>query len=387
MSTTAAYAITSHDIEAERRRAGGDPAKMDLSRIIVLRQRELPALGRRDVKLKILAVSAEHNVSHAAAADIVDIVASHGGVMYPGNSAVAEVLEVGPDVTAFKPGEIVATHCNAQPDRAGYPITIWAFDAPGSIGWYCREAIVGDWQLIHLPLDRSLSLWELAALPLRAPTAYHLWRRALGIYRVKVPREKRARLNVLSFGGGVGELFSMLAKAEGHAAYFCGNNSSRLAALADQGIAPIDQKPFHRFAHAEDVRSFRARCRELTEGEGMHIVCDMLRGPVFQAGLAAAAREGTNVSAGWQLSREVTYNSARLSISQVTLDHSHYETIEGCLAATELYGRVFRPIIHDEVYPFEALPRCFEEMKQGKQTGIPIVRVADELPAIVQPLV
>ena len=71
------------------------------------------------------------------------------------------------------------------------------------------------------PLDCGLNLWEMAALPLRAPTAYHLWRRAIGIYRVKVPREQRARVNVLSFGGGVGELFLMLAKAEGHNAFFC----------------------------------------------------------------------------------------------------------------------------------------------------------------------
>ena len=47
------------------------------------------------------------------------------------------------------------------------------------------------------------SLWEIAALPLRAPTAYLLWRRGHDIFRLKVSREKLARLNVLGFGGGV----------------------------------------------------------------------------------------------------------------------------------------------------------------------------------------
>ena len=63
--------------------------------------------------------------------------------------------------------------------------------------------MVGDWQLVPAPLDCGLNLWEMAALPLRAPTAYHMWRRALGIYRLKVSREQRATLNVLGFGGGV----------------------------------------------------------------------------------------------------------------------------------------------------------------------------------------
>ncbi len=49
----------------------------------------------------------------------------------------------------------------------------------------------------------------------------------------------------------------------------------------------------------------------------MHIVCDMLRGPVFAAGLAVAARQGVNVSAGWQLDTAVHYNSAGCSTKQI----------------------------------------------------------------------
>jgi len=112
-------------------------------------------------------------------------------------------------------------------------------------------------------------------------------------------------------------------------------------------------------------------------------VCDMLRGPVFDAGLAVAARCGVNVSAGWQLSQQVTYNSTLQSVKQVTIDHTHYETVDGCSAATELYGSVFKPTVHKEIYAFEDLPRCFEEMHQNEQTGIPIIRVAKNLPASV----
>ena len=382
MATVRAFSISADAIADERKRINDDLEQMDIARVIQLDKLELPAAGASDVRMRILAVSAEHNVDHAALADTVNITELRGGKIYPGNSALGEVLEVGSDVSRFKPGDIVITHCNGEPDRFGYPMRIWAYDQPESRGWYGEEAVLGEWQLIPAPLDCGLNLWEMAALPLRAPTAYHLWRRGLGIFRLKVSRERLATLNVLGFGGGVSELFLMLAKSEGHNAFFCSGSPERRAALEKLGIEGIDQKAFNRFADRQDVRAFSAKSRELTGGDGMHLVCDMLRGPVFPAGLAVTARQGVNVSAGWQLSQVVEYNSTLMSVKQVTIDHTHYETIEGCAAATELYGNVFRPTIHHEIYPWEDLPRAHIEMHHNTQTGIPIVQVADKLPKL-----
>lgn len=382
-----AFSISATDITAEQKRTGGDHDKFDFANVLKLDTLALRPMGARDVHLRILAVSAEHNVDHAVLADTVNIAELRGGKIYPGNSALGEVLAVGAEVTSVKPGDVVVTHCNGEPDVYGFPLRIWAYDQPDSIGWYGEEAMVGEWQVIKAPLQCGLSLWELAALPLRAPTAYHLWRRAVGIYRVKVPVERRARVNVLAFGGGVGELFLMLAKHEGHRAFFCSGSPERRDFLAKMGIEPIDQKQFNRFKTRDDVKAFANQVKKLTGGEGMHVVCDMLRGPVFEAGVVVAAREGVNVSAGWQLARECTYNSANLSVRQLTLDHTHYETVDGCKAATELYGSVFRPTVHKEIYAFEDLPRCMHEMFLNVQTGIPIVRVAKAMPKSVEALV
>jgi NADPH:quinone reductase-like Zn-dependent oxidoreductase len=379
--TVRAFSITADAIAAERERVGGDLSKIDVSRVIRLDELELPALGPDDVHLRILAVSAEHNVDHAALADTVNIAQIRGGKIYPGNSAVGEVLAVGERVERFRPGDVVVTHCNGGPDPYGFPMRIFGYDLEDSIGWYAEEAVVRAWQLIPAPLECGLSLFEIAALPLRAPTAYHMWRRALGIYRIKVTCERQAVLNVLGFGGGVSELFLMLARSEGHRAYFCSGSPERREALEKFGIQGIDQLAFHRFASGDDVRAFGREVRQRTGGVGMHIVCDMMRGPVFDAGLAAAARQGVNVSSGWQLSQQVAYNSTLQSVRQVTLDHTHYETVAGCEAATELYGRVFKPTIHHEIYAFEDLPRAMREMQLNTQTGIPIIRVAKELPA------
>jgi NADPH:quinone reductase-like Zn-dependent oxidoreductase len=341
-----AFSISAESIAKERERVGGDMSRFDISRVVQLDELVLPELRASDVRLRILAVSAEHNVDHAALADTQNIAEVRGGKIYPGNSAVGEVIAVGPAVRKLKVGDIVLTHCNGEPDIYGYPLRIWAYDQPDSIGWYGEEAVVGEWQVIPAPLECGLNLWEIAALPLRAPTAYHLWRRALGIFRVKVSREKLARLNVLGFGGGVSELFLMLARHEGHRAIFCSGSPER---------------------------------RKHLEGLGIE-TCDMLRGPVYAAGLQAMARLGVNVSAGWQLDTRCNYNSANLSVRQLTLDHTHYETVDGCHAATELYGRVFRPTVHREIYAFEDLPRAVHEMHLNTQTGIPIVRVARTLP-------
>jgi crotonyl-CoA carboxylase/reductase len=384
--TVRAYSISTDAIAAERDRVGGNPSDMDVSKVVALDTIELRDVGPTDVHMRIIAASAEHNIDHAATADTVNIADARGGKIFPGNSAMGEVLAVGEQVTKFKPGDIVITHCNGEPDKFGFPLRIWAYDQPESIGWYAEEAVVGDWQLIHAPLDSGLSVWEIAALPLRAPTAYHLWRRALGIYRVKVPREYQSVLNVLSFGGGVGELFVQLAKAEGHNAYFCAGSKERRDAMEEHGIVGIDQKEYNRFATRDDVKAFRKHVSTITGGEDMHIVCDMLRGPVFAAGLAVAAREGVNVSAGWQLSQVVEYNSTLMSVKQVTIDHTHYETVIGCQAATDLYGSVFKPTVHKEIYAFEDVPRAFHEMHENTQTGIPIIRMPGDLPAALQPL-
>ena len=141
--TVRAYSITADAVARERERVGGAIDDMDVANVIALDKLELRDMGPSDVHMRILAASAEHNVDHAAMADTINIAESRGGRIYPGNSAVGEVLEVGADVTRFKPGDIVITHCNGEPDKFGYPLRIWAYDQPESVGWYAEEAVVG----------------------------------------------------------------------------------------------------------------------------------------------------------------------------------------------------------------------------------------------------
>ena len=63
-SMVRAYAIRAEGIASERDRVAGDMNQFDIARVIELSDLELRSMGPRDVHMRILAVSAEHNVSY-----------------------------------------------------------------------------------------------------------------------------------------------------------------------------------------------------------------------------------------------------------------------------------------------------------------------------------
>ena len=76
---TRAYSISAETIAQENQRVGGDLEKFDVSRVIQLDELELREMGSRDVHVRVLVVSAEHNVDHAALADTMNIADVRGG--------------------------------------------------------------------------------------------------------------------------------------------------------------------------------------------------------------------------------------------------------------------------------------------------------------------
>ena len=102
-----AFSISTESIAAEQKRVAGNPDAFDISRVVKLDDARAAPDRPGDVHLRILAVSGEHNINHAALADTVNIADVRGGKIYPGNSAVGEVIGVGANVTKFKAGDIV----------------------------------------------------------------------------------------------------------------------------------------------------------------------------------------------------------------------------------------------------------------------------------------
>lgn len=376
-----AYYLSSEAIAREAARARAAGSDPDLSRVVQLGEFDPLPLGPRDVRMRVLAFAVERNVVHAALCTPVDIVARLGGFIRPGNTFVGEVVEVGAEVAAFAPGDVVTAGRNFSLDRLGLPTRAWGFDQPQPPGAYAEEVVLEERVLLRLPLESGLSLLELAAVGLKGPCAYHLWRRGRDLFRAKLGSEPAEPLNVLAFGGGVSESFLLLARSEGHRALYCAGNPARRSHMEALGVATLDRHRYEDFATPADVRRFAREARRWSGAAGVQIVCDMFRGRLFRAGLAVLARGGVNVSSGWQLGTDVGYDSALLSTNQVTLDHMHMATdadVQG------FFGRVgpgLRPALHREIYRFEDFPRALEELRRGTPTGCSVVQVAEALPA------
>ena len=150
MSSVPAYSITADAIAAEKERVGGDLAKFDIANVRHARHARAAAARRRRTCTCASSPSPPSTTSTTPRPRTPSTSPDRrGGKIYPGNSAIGEVLAVGALVTKFKPGDIVITHCNGGPDEYGFPTRIWAYDADDSIGWYAKEAVVGDWQIIQ----------------------------------------------------------------------------------------------------------------------------------------------------------------------------------------------------------------------------------------------
>ncbi|SEN93825.1 NADPH:quinone reductase [Actinacidiphila rubida] len=195
--------------------------------------------------------------------------AAHARTVLPavlGLDLAGVVVETGPDVAAFAPGDAV------------YGLTGGVGDVQGSLAEYA----VADVRLLARAPD-ALTPRQAAALPLTAATAWEGL-----IDRAQV----RAGQKVLVHGGagGVGSVAVQIARSRG-AEVFATASPSRLGIVEGLGATPIDRT-------ATTVEEYTATH---TGGEGFDVVFDTVGGPVLDASFAAVRTYTGHVvsSLGW----------------------------------------------------------------------------------------
>jgi NADPH:quinone reductase and related Zn-dependent oxidoreductases len=178
----------------------------------------------------------------------------------PGNEGAGEVVAVGEGVGDFAPG-----------DRVAYAATL---------GSYAEERIVPAQFLVHLP--GSIDFETGAAMMLKGLTAQYLLRRT---FRV----EAGHTILVHAAAGGVGLILCQWAKHLG-ATVIGTVGSPEKAELARQNGCD----------HVIDYRKedFVARVKEITGGEGCHVVYDGVGKATFPGSLDCLRRFGYFVSFG-----------------------------------------------------------------------------------------
>ena len=195
----------------------------------------------------------------AAGVNFIDVYFREGRYPAPlpfinGQEAAGVVLEAGPEVTSFKPG-----------DRVAYV---------GRLGSYAEFAAVPAAQLVKVPDE--LDFDQAAAAMLQGMTAHYL---SHGSY----PLEPGETVLVHAAAGGVGLLLVQMAKRAG----------ARVIATAGSDA----KAQLAREAGADEViiytrEDFEIETRRLTDGQGVHAVYDGVGRDTFAKDLQVLRRRG-----------------------------------------------------------------------------------------------
>jgi len=224
--------------------------------VMRLEEVELPPPGRGEVRLR----------QHAIGVNYMDVYHRTGSYpptslpFTPGGEGAGEVVEVGPSVEGFKPG-----------DRVAY--------AAGG-GGYADERNIEARVLFKLP--RAISYDTGAAMMLKGLTAQYLLRQT---YRVK----EGDTILVHAAAGGVGLILCQWGKALGATVIGCVGSAEK-AALAKKAGAK------HTILYRDE--DFAKRVGEITKGAKCHVVYDGVGKATFPASLDCLKPFGVFASFG-----------------------------------------------------------------------------------------
>lgn len=334
----------------------------------------------------------EGNMGHALRRQPIDICrARKDPRVILGNAGVVEVLEVGPGVKTVQPGQKAILFCNGEEDWFGYPKTIMAYDAPGSMGCLTTRMKGTDRQFIPIPEDTRFSLEQWAGFSLRYVTAWANWEVAYGTYRLSVGADELAAINVWGWGGGVALAEVDLARRFGCRAFLLSANDQRLALVREMGIRAVDRRKYGTLAYdheryrtdPEFARTYRkaeeafvADVVALTSGRKVQIFVDMIGEPVFRATLKALAREGVITTAGWKEGMTLYTMRAVECIERHQHIHTHYARYaQGWKAVGFAEGNGWLPPRPQKVYSFDEIPALAEEYLAGDPEYFPTFSV------------
>ncbi|WP_275003709.1 quinone oxidoreductase family protein [Promicromonospora iranensis] len=197
-----------------------------------------------------------------------------------GVEGAGTVEALGDDVTGFAVGDRVAWH-----DGHGSYAELVAVDAAGVV-----------------PVPDGLDLTTAAALPLQGITAHYLVRSTF-----EVGPEHDVLLT--AGAGGVGLLATQLAVARGGRVITTVSTAEKAELSASAGAAhTID------YAAMDDLTAeLPARVRELTDGQGVHVVYDGVGRATFEASLASLRPRGMLVLFGGASGQVPPFDPQRLN--------------------------------------------------------------------------
>jgi len=353
---------------------------------------EVPPLAANEVLAAPLYGCWEGNMGHALQRKPIDVCrARKEPRVILGNAGVVEIVDVGRDVKTVRPGQKAIVFCVGEEDWFGFPKTIFAYDAPGTVGCLSTYMKGTDRQFIPIPADSRHALEKWAGFSLRYVTAWSNWEMAHGTYRLSVTAHELAALNVWGWGGGVTLAELDLARRFGARAVMLSGADDRLKIIGDMGIRPLDRRQFGSLAYdheqyrqdpdfariyREAEERFLAKVVEMTQGRKVQIFIDMIGEPVYRATLKALARQGVITSAGWKEGMSLNLTRAIECIERHQHIHTHYARYsQGWQAIAFADGNGWLPPAPQRVYAFDEIPTLAADYLAGRTEYFPVYAV------------
>jgi len=321
-----------------------------------LHEAPLPVPQRGELLLKVHAVSLNFR-------DVAVLLGRYVQNARPGlvaaSDGAAEVIAVGEEVTAFKPGDrVIGTF---HPRWFGGPMPAgWVDDSYGTgrDGWLCQYKAISQEAVVRLP--ESLSWEEGATLPCAAATA---WCALAGTLPV------RAGHSVLTQGSGGVSIFAVqLARLLGArviATTSSGGKAERLRSLGADEVVDYLAEP-----------KWGERVRALTDGRGVDRVVEVGGPATVNQSLRAVARGGEVVLIGFLTEENPGIDYFHLKGTGATVraisvgDRTNLEETVRAVATSGI-----RPVI-DRVFAFEEAKEAFAHLQAARHFGKVVIRVA-----------
>jgi len=204
-----------------------------------------------------------------------------------------------------------------------------------------------------LPYPERLPWEQAAAAPLVFLTAWHM---LSGRARLRAGED----VLVIGAGSGVGSAAIQVARLIGARVIATASGPEKLARARELGA---DETIDHA---TEDIA---ARARELTKRKGVEVVFEHVGGRVFEAGVAALAKNGRLVTCGATLGAKVTLDLNQLFGRHLSLLGSWMGTRDEMLAVLAmLSGGQLKPVV-DSVMPLAEARAAHERIESRAHFG------------------
>ncbi len=293
-----------------------------------------------------------------------------------GSDAAAVVLQVGPGVTQWRPGDRVTVHCNyvdlespeGHMDSMLDPSQrIWGFET--NFGGLADIAMVKANQL--MPMPDHLTWEEAASLGLVLATSYRML-----VSRNGAPMKQGDIVLIWGATGGLGGFATQLVLNGGGIPVCVVSSEEKAQLLRDVGVEHIiDRKAEgYRFETADgepdydEMRRFGKRIRQMV-GQDPDIVFEHPGRTTFGASVLVCKRGGTIVTCASTSGYLHEYDNRHLWMRLKRIIGSHFANYDEAWQANRLGDLgMIHPIL-SKVYPLEQAAQGAYEMHHNLHAG------------------